>query len=113
MTTLTPELRRMELIDEMEMLTSAITEVPLEVTEVSHSLPISTLVDARGSYCPAPLMELISVLREVPIGVRVTLRTSDRGARVDVPRWLEKAGQRLVAVERLDGYDEIVVQKVS
>ena len=73
--------------------------------------PVGRLVDARGSYCPGPLMELIRVIREVPVGEYITLRSSDRGSRIDVPKWVEKAGHRLVGVEQLDGYDEIVVEK--
>jgi tRNA 2-thiouridine synthesizing protein A len=73
---------------------------------------VGRLVDARGSYCPGPLMELIRVIREVPVGEFITLRTSDRGSRIDVPKWLEKAGHRLVGVDQFDGYDEIVVEKL-
>ena len=40
--------------------------------------PVGRLIDARGSYCPGPLMELIRVIREVPVGEYITLRSSDR-----------------------------------
>jgi tRNA 2-thiouridine synthesizing protein A len=69
------------------------------------------LVDARGSFCPGPLMELIRVIREAPVGQVITVRSSDRGSRVDIPKWVEKAGHRLVGLEQLDGYDDIVVEK--
>lgn len=69
-------------------------------------------VDARGSYCPGPLMELIRTIREAPVGEVICVRSSDRGSRVDIPKWVEKAGHRLVGVEQLDGYDEIVVEKL-
>jgi tRNA 2-thiouridine synthesizing protein A len=70
------------------------------------------IVDARGSYCPGPLMELIRTIRESPIGEVICVRSSDRGSRVDIPKWIEKAGHRLVGVEQLEGYDEIVVEKL-
>jgi tRNA 2-thiouridine synthesizing protein A len=70
------------------------------------------IVDARGSYCPGPLMELIRTIREAPIGEVICVRSSDRGSRVDIPKWIEKAGHRLVGVEQLEGYDEIVVEKL-
>jgi TusA-related sulfurtransferase len=31
---------------------------------------------------------------------------------VDIPKWVEKAGHRLVSLETREGYDEIVVEKV-
>jgi tRNA 2-thiouridine synthesizing protein A len=68
-------------------------------------------VDARGSFCPGPLMELIRVIRESQVGDVIAVYSSDRGSRTDIPKWVEKAGHRLVALEARDGYDEIVVEK--
>jgi tRNA 2-thiouridine synthesizing protein A len=70
------------------------------------------LIDARGSFCPGPLMELIRAIRETEVGDTVAVRSSDRGSRVDIPKWIEKAGHRLVGIEQVDGYDEIVVEKL-
>ena len=73
---------------------------------------VNRTVDARGSFCPGPLMELIRVLRESPVGTVIAVRSSDRGSRVDIPKWIEKAGHRLVSLAESDGYDEIVVEKL-
>jgi TusA-related sulfurtransferase len=70
------------------------------------------LIDARGSFCPGPLMELIRAIRESEIGTVITVRSSDRGSRIDIPKWVEKAGHRLVSVSELDGFDEIAVEKL-
>ena len=72
---------------------------------------VGRLVDARGSFCPGPLMELIRVVRETPVGTVITVRSSDRGSRIDIPKWVEKAGHRLISVEQLDGYDDITIEK--
>ena len=69
------------------------------------------IVDARGSYGPGPLMELIRVIRESEPGQVIALYSSDAGSRIDIPLWVEKAGHRLDRVEPHDGYDEIVVEK--
>jgi tRNA 2-thiouridine synthesizing protein A len=73
--------------------------------------PVSRTVDARGSFCPGPLMELIRAIREGQVGDIVAVYSSDRGSKTDIPRWIDKAGHRLVALEARDGYDEIVVEK--
>jgi tRNA 2-thiouridine synthesizing protein A len=70
------------------------------------------VVDARGSFCPGPLMELIRAIREEPVGTLISVYSSDNGSKTDIPKWVEKAGHRLVAVEARDGYDEIVVEKM-
>ena len=74
--------------------------------------PVTRTVDARGSYCPGPLMELIRTIREAAIGDVIAVWSSDNGSRVDIPKWVEKAGHRLVALETRDGYDEIIVEKL-
>jgi tRNA 2-thiouridine synthesizing protein A len=70
------------------------------------------VIDARGSFCPGPLMELIRAIREEPVGAVIAVHSSDRGSRIDIPKWIEKAGHRLVGVESADGYDVIVVKKL-
>ena len=72
---------------------------------------ITRTVDARGSYCPGPLMELIRAIRESQVGDVIAVRSTDSGSKVDIPKWIEKAGHRLVEVATHDGYDEIVVEK--
>ena len=72
---------------------------------------LTRVVDARGSFCPGPLMELIRAIRESTPGQVIAVYSSDAGSRTDIPKWVEKAGHRLVELERRDGYDEIVVEK--
>ncbi|HEX2884305.1 MAG TPA: sulfurtransferase TusA family protein [Candidatus Limnocylindria bacterium] len=74
-------------------------------------VPINRTVDARGSFCPGPLMELIRAIRESEIGDVIAVWSTDSGSRVDIPAWIEKAGHKLVGVESRDGYDEIIVEK--
>jgi tRNA 2-thiouridine synthesizing protein A len=68
-------------------------------------------IDARGSYCPGPLMELIRGIRESVPGDVLVVFSTDRGSRVDIPKWVAKAGHHLIGVNARDGFDEIVVQK--
>ena len=76
------------------------------------AISISRIVDARGSFCPGPLMELIRAIRESQVGDVIAVYSSDKGSKIDIPKWVEKAGHRLVALETRDGYDEIVVEKM-
>jgi len=73
--------------------------------------PAPRVIDARGSFCPGPLMELIRGIRESAPGTVLAVYSSDSGSRTDIPKWVEKAGHRLISVTARDGYDEIVVEK--
>jgi TusA-related sulfurtransferase len=74
--------------------------------------PVSSTIDARGSFCPGPLMELIRGMREAEVGDVIAVLSSDKGSKTDIPKWVEKAGHTLIGVFTRDGYDEIVVEKV-
>ena len=82
------------------------------MTETATTPTITRTIDARGSFCPGPLMELIRGIRESQVGDVLAVYSSDKGSRIDIPKWVEKAGHRLVAVESREGYDEIIVEKV-
>jgi len=73
---------------------------------------VNRTIDARGSFCPGPLMELIRAIRESEVGVVIAVQSSDRGSKIDIPKWVEKAGHRLIGVDQIDGFDEIVVEKL-
>lgn len=84
----------------------------MQAMETSSITPtITRTIDARGSYCPGPLMELIRAIREGQVGDVIAVWSSDAGSKLDIPKWVEKAGHRLVALEAREGYDEIVVAK--
>jgi TusA-related sulfurtransferase len=74
--------------------------------------PAAKVVDARGSFCPGPLMELIRAIRDSAVGTILSVYSTDTGSKLDIPKWVEKAGHRLVGIERRDGYDEIIVEKL-
>jgi TusA-related sulfurtransferase len=72
---------------------------------------ITRTIDARGSYCPGPLMELIRAIKEGQVGDVIAVLSADKGSKVDIPAWTAKAGHVLVGIYPREGYEEIVVEK--
>lgn len=70
-------------------------------------------VDARGAYCPGPLMELIATLKLVEIGDEIEVLSSDKGSAADIPAWVEKVKHELVSIDELDKHWSIVVRKAK
>lgn len=68
-------------------------------------------IDARGSACPGPLMELIRALKASEKGQVVAVLSSDQGSKVDIPEWVAKAGHTLLAAEEEGDVTRFVVQK--
>jgi len=57
-------------------------------------------VDARNSFCPGPLMELISQMKQINIGDEIELLSTDAGTANDVPEWVNKAGHTHIGTEK-------------
>ena len=70
-------------------------------------------IDARGAFCPGPLMEVIAALKLVQIGDEVEVWSTDKGTTADLPEWCKKVGHELVASEECDGYWSLVVKKTK
>jgi TusA-related sulfurtransferase len=73
---------------------------------------IAIEIDARGSFCPGPMMELIKAIRQAEVGEFLSLLSSDEGTRNDVPAWVEKAKHELVEIIDENGYDRYIVKKL-
>jgi TusA-related sulfurtransferase len=48
-------------------------------------------------------MELIRGLKTAQEGEVIAVISSDAGSRTDIPLWVQKAGNELVAIEEVDG----------
>jgi tRNA 2-thiouridine synthesizing protein A len=70
-------------------------------------------IDARGAYCPGPLMELIAKLKLVQVGDEIEVLSSDKGSVNDIPEWVNKVRHEMVGVTPKDGYWSIVVRKAK
>jgi TusA-related sulfurtransferase len=70
-------------------------------------------IDARGSFCPGPLMELISVLKTRHIGDEIEVLSSDKGSAHDIPDWCKKVKHECVSVDEKKGYWSILVRKAK
>ena len=74
---------------------------------------IKETIDARGSMCPGPLMELVRAIKESEVGDVIDLWSSDKGSPIDIPAWLTKTGHHLVEIREddKDDFTHIVVKK--
>lgn len=71
------------------------------------------VIDARGSFCPGPLMELIGWIKLAAVGDELELLSSDKGSADDVPEWVKKVGHELVGIREEAGVWHITVKKAK
>ncbi len=80
----------------------------LELSDVT----ITKEIDARGSFCPGPLMELIRGIKVVPVQGVVAVLSSDPGSARDLPAWVRKANHELLGAIPEQGYTRFIVHKL-
>lgn len=68
-------------------------------------------IDARGSFCPGPLMELIRGIKTLPVGGTLAVLSSDPGSLKDIPAWVTKARHEMLGTRKEQGYTRFVVRK--
>lgn len=78
---------------------------------MSEGINIARTIDARGSYCPGPLMELVKVIKRGQVGEVYELWSSDSGSAKDVPEWVQKMGHELLYCRMEGDFWRIAVRK--
>ena len=68
-------------------------------------------VDARGLFCPGPILILEGVIRKLGSGEKIELLADDPDSKNDVKEWCEKEGHTLERLSEKDGTISIVVKK--
>lgn len=71
------------------------------------------VIDARDTFCPGPLMELISHIKHIPVGDVIELLSTDQGSAADIPEWVKKVGHEMVGTEQIDAVWHIKVRKAK
>lgn len=60
-------------------------------------------LDARGLYCPEPVMMLHNLMADVPVGVVVEVLATDPSTRRDFLKFCNFLGHELLQAEEIDG----------
>jgi tRNA 2-thiouridine synthesizing protein A len=77
-----------------------------------QNVTIDKEIDARGSFCPGPLLELIRGVKSVGVGGTVQVLSGDPGSNRDIPAWVAKAKHEMVGIYPESGYSRFVIKKL-
>lgn len=76
-------------------------------------MPERKVLDARNTFCPGPLMELIANMKLIQVGDELEVLSTDKGSANDVPEWIKKVGHKMVSTTEVGGVWHIVVRKAK
>ncbi len=71
------------------------------MTEQPAAAP--TVVDARGTACPMPIIMLARAANDLSPGAELTVLATDLAARYDVPAWARMTGNDFLGESETDG----------
>lgn len=80
---------------------------------MTQTYTITKESDARGSFCPGPLMELIRQVRAAQVGDVIAVISSDEGSKKDIPAWIAKAKQEFLGMEEIEGATRFICRKIK
>ena len=69
------------------------------------------IIDAKGSFCPGPLMELIAGMKAAEVGDELEVLSTDKGSAADIPEWIKKVGHEFIETKEQDGVWHVFVRK--
>ena len=71
------------------------------------------IINACNTFCPGPLMELITYMKQAEVGDTLELLSTDSGTANDVPEWINKVGHEMVSTEQVGNVWHITVRKTK
>ncbi|MEZ5926691.1 MAG: sulfurtransferase TusA family protein [Hyphomicrobiaceae bacterium] len=71
------------------------------------------IVDAKGSFCPGPLMELIAAIKTVEIGDVIEVLSTDKGSALEIPEWIKKVKHEHLGTTEENGVWHVIVKRMK
>jgi len=81
-------------------------------SKAEQTMPERTL-DARGLYCPEPVMLLHSAVREMAVGETVKVFATDPSTRRDIPKFCNFLGHALVEQQHEQHEYVYIIKKLT
>jgi len=80
------------------------------VIEISES---GKTLDARGLFCPSPVMQTNVELSKMQIGEILTVLADDPAAEDDIANWARKLGHEVVKMEKTGNEIRFEIKKIK
>ncbi len=76
-----------------------------------RQLASNSIVDARGTACPGPLLAAKKAIGEIGSGEVMEIYSSDEGTKVDIPKWCQKMAHEFLGLVEEDSYTRLFLRK--
>lgn len=80
-------------------------------TDELKALKSNTIVDARGTACPGPLLAAKKAIGDIESGEIMEIYSSDEGTKNDIPKWCQKMSHEFLGILEEDSYSRLFLRK--
>ena len=84
-----------------------------ETQELKALAGTTTVVDARGTSCPGPILAAKKAIGSVPVGGVMEVLATDSGTLKDLPAWAKKMGHDFLGHYEDSGYLRLFLKKMK
>jgi TusA-related sulfurtransferase len=82
-------------------------------TEELMGITADSVVDARGTSCPGPILAAKKGMADVKVGEIMEVRATDSGTLKDLPAWSKKLGHDYLGHVEEPGYMKLFVKRMK
>jgi len=71
------------------------------------------VVDARGSSCPGPVVELSKAYRNAKVGDIIEVWATDPGIKADAKAWADKTKNQIIGIKEEEGVIKVSIKIIN
>jgi tRNA 2-thiouridine synthesizing protein A len=76
-------------------------------------IKIAKTLDAKGLYCPGPVLETAKAMKQINIGEVLEVLATDPAAKPDIEAWARRTGNQILDIKQEGGTTRILVKRVK
>lgn len=74
---------------------------------------IAKTLDAKGMFCPGPVMETAKAMKQIQVGEVLEILATDPAAKPDIEAWARRTGNQILDITQENGVTRILIKRVK
>ncbi|QGA54213.1 response regulator SirA [Sulfolobus sp. E5-1-F] len=80
---------------------------------MSQEVRIAKTLDARGMYCPGPVLETAKAIKQINVGEVLEILATDPAAKPDIEAWARRTGNQVIDIQQQGGVTRILIKRMK
>ncbi|QGA69155.1 sulfurtransferase TusA family protein [Sulfolobus sp. E11-6] len=80
---------------------------------MSQEIKIAKTLDARGMYCPGPVLETAKAIKQINVGEVLEILATDPAAKPDIEAWARRTGNQVIDIQQQGGVTRILIKRMK